>query len=166
MPLDATVGGATANSYVTLDEAIEYFILRSHSSAWEDFEDKENALITATSVIDWYVTWKGVRASGTQALDWPRAEVYDKVGVYYEETVIPNDVKVAVYEYALSALSADRTADRDLAGLSEVRAGSLMLKTDDGVYNTTPGTIPEKIWKILAGLTTKSGAGVVRLIRA
>ncbi len=164
--LDATVGSATANSYVTLEEAIEYFSHRSHASGWEDLDNQENALITATSVIDWYITWKGVRVNGTQALDWPRSSVYDKAGELYSEDVIPIDVKTAVFEYLLSSLTLDRTADGSLAGLAEVRAGSLMLKTDDGVYNTTPDTIPDKIWKILSGLTTKAGAGVVWLKRA
>ena len=164
--LDATVGSSTANSYVTIAESVTYFSTRAHSTAWENEEEKENVLITATSIIDWYITWKGTRVDGIQVLDWPRSGVYDKVGELYLETIIPPDVKIAVFEYALASLTSDRTSDGTLAGLSEVRAGSLMIKTDDGVYNTLPDTIPDKIWKILAGLTTKSGAGVVRLIRA
>jgi len=164
--LDATVGSSTANSYVTLAESVEYFTNRAHSTAWEDEENKENMLITATSVLDWYVTWKGTRVDGVQALDWPRSGVYDKVGELYSELVIPQDVKIAVFEYALASLGTDRTADRDLAGLSEVRAGSLMIKADDGVYNTTPDTIPDRVRKIVSELSTKSGVGVVRLIRA
>ncbi len=164
--LIATPGASDANSYVTLDEAIEYFSNRMYADVWEAIEDQENALITATSVIDWYITWKGVRVNGTQSLDWPRSGVYDKVGVLYSEIIIPADVKVAVFEYVLSSASVDRTADGALAGLSEVKAGSLQLKTDDGIYNTTPDTIPDKIWKILSGLTTKGGAGVVWLLRA
>ena len=80
--------------------------------------------------------------------------------------MIPADVKIAVYEMALSSMTSDRTADGSLDGISEVRAGSLQIKTDDGMYNTKPDTIPDKIWKILAGLTTKSGIGVIRLVRA
>lgn len=164
--LDATVGGVDANSYVTLDFANAYFADRTHAEAWDSVVDKESVLVTATSVIDWYVSWKGTRVSGTQALDWPRSGVYDKVGVLYEETVIPADVKIAVVEYALTSLTGeDRTSDGALAGLTEVRAGSLMLKTDDGVYDNTPDTIPEKIWMILTGLYVRRSS-VVRLIRA
>jgi len=166
MALDNTVGSADANSYVSLAEANAYFADRAHAESWEEVENQEQMLITASSQLDWYVTWKGTRVTGTQAMDWPRSGVYDKVGELYPEDVIPNDVKVAVYELALSSFDVDRTADGDLAGLSEVRASSLMLKTDDGMYNTKPDTIPDKIWKILSGLTTKSGIGVVRLIRA
>ena len=166
MAIDATVGGTTANSYVTLAEADAYFATRAHAESWEDAENQEQLLITASSTIDWFITWKGLRATGTQSMDWPRSGVYDKVGELYPEDVIPIDVKIATFEMALSSMDGDRTADGDLAGLSEVRAGSLQLKADDGMYNTKPDTIPDKIWKILAGLTTKSGIGVVRLVRA
>ena len=166
MALDNTIGGADTNSYVSLVEANAYFTDRAHAEAWEEVENQDQMLITASSNIDWFITWKGTRVTGTQSMDWPRSGVYDKVGELYPEDVIPNDVKIAVYEMALSSLEVDRTADGDLAGLSEVKAGSLMIKTDDGMYNTKPDVVPDKIWKILAGLTTKSGIGVVRLVRA
>lgn len=166
MAIDATVGGLTTNSYVTLAEANTYFTNRVHADSWEDSEVQEQLLITASSTIDWFITWKGTKATGTQTMDWPRTGVYDKVGELYPEDVVPIDVKIATFEMALSSMDSDRTADGDLAGLSEVKAGSLQLKTDDGMYNTQPDVIPDKIWKILAGLTTKSGIGVVRLVRA
>lgn len=168
MALDATVGTDTANSYVTVLEADAYFTDRSYASAWESLEEeaKEQFLITGTSVINWYSTWKGLPVTGTQSLDWPRSGVYNKIGELYLETEIPQDVKIAVFEYALSSLDSDRTADNDLAGLSEVAAGSLMLKTDDSLYNQFPDTLPDKVGKILKHLTTRSGVGVVRLIRA
>jgi hypothetical protein len=37
---------------------------------------------------------------------------------------------------------------------------------DDGLYADKKEVIPDKIWKILSGLTTKGGTGVVHLIRA
>lgn len=167
MAIIATVGASDANSYVTITEANAYFANRAHASEqWEEIENQDQMLITASSTIDWYVTWKGTRVTGTQSMDWPRAGVYDKVGVLYPEDVIPLDVKTAAYEMALSSFETDRTADGDLAGIAEVRAGSLAIKQDDGMYNTQPDTVPDKIWKILAGLTTKSGIGVIRLVRA
>ena len=166
MALNNTIGASDTNCYVSLVEANSYFVDRAHSEAWEELENQTQVLITASSQIDWYITWKGERVDGVQAMDWPRSGVLDKVGELYPEDMIPNDVKIAVYELALSSFEVDRTADGDLAGLAEVKAGSLMIKTDDGMYNTQPDTIPDKIWKILAGLTTKSGIGVVRLVRA
>jgi len=166
MALDATVGTDTATSYVTVTEAYDYFSTRLHADAWFGLADQDKALITASSVIDWYSTWKGLPVTGTQSKDWPRTGVYNKAGELYLETVIPQDVKIAVFEYALSSLDSDRTADNDLAGLSQVAAGSLMLKVDDSVHNTLPDTLPDKIGRILRHLVTRSGVGVVRLIRA
>lgn len=166
MALNNTIGDADANCYPSLVEANAYFVDRAHAEAWEEVENQTQMLITASSQIDWYITWKGSRVTGTQSMDWPRSGVYDKVGELYSEDVIPKDVKVAVYELALSSFDGDRTSDGDLSGLSEVKAGSLMIKTDDGMYSTKPDTIPSKIWKILEGLTVKSGIGVVRLVRA
>ncbi len=166
MALNATVGAADANSYVTVAEANAYFANRAHAEAWEDLDQQPQALMTASQALDWHVTWKGDRVTGTQSMDWARVGVYDKVGVLYPSNVIPPDVKTATYEMALASIEADRMADSDLAGLSEVRAASLLIKTDDGLYNTKPDTIPDHIWKILDGLTTRSGAGVVRLVRA
>jgi len=166
MALNSTIGASDANCYPSLVEANAYFVDRAHAEAWEEVENQTQMLITASSQIDWYITWKGTRVTGTQSMDWPRSGVYDKVGELYPEDVIPNDVKIAVYELALSSFTVDRTADGGLAGLSEVKAGSLMIKTDDGMYNTQPDIIPDKIWKILTGLTTKSGIGVIRLVRA
>jgi len=166
MALIATVGGADTNSYVTLDEAESYFENRVHAGDWENVEDQEAALVTASLTIDWYVKWKGTRVAETQAMQWPRSGVYDDRGELYSESVVPQKVKTAVFEFALSSIGSDRTADGDLAGLNKIKAGSLEIVTDDGVYNTLPGTIPDKIWKILSGLTLRSGIGVVRLIRA
>lgn len=168
MTIDATVGGVSSNSYVTVEEAEAYFENRAHASEWTAlmYPNKEKALVTASSTLDWYVQWKGSRTTEAQSMEWPRSGVLNEFGSYFSESVIPNKVKIAVFEMALSSLDTDRTADGDLAGLSEVRAGSLQIKTDDGIYNTLPDTIPEKIWKILRGLTNRGGIRSVWLYRA
>lgn len=170
MALDATVGGATSNSYVTREEANAYFGDRLHATAWTELgnTEKDQALITATHTLDWYCRWKGIKASDTQALDHPRDEVTNPTtGEYYPTNALIPAVKVATFELALVFLERDRTADPDLAGLKEVRAASLMLKTDDKDFNSdAPKTIPDKIFKILDGLLVQAGFGVVRLMRA
>jgi len=167
MAIDYTVGGPTSNSYVSLAEAEAYFSDRMHSSAWYDLStsDREKLLITSSSMLDWYVSWKGTKATQDQAMDWPRVGVITSDGPIPSD-VIPAQVKVAVYELSLSSAKKDRSADGSLDGILEARAGSLLIKTDDGVYNSKPSTIPQKIWKILYGLTIKGSSGVVRLVRA
>lgn len=164
--LDATVGGIAANSYVTVAEATAYFADRSFASAWDSFADQDDLLVTASQVLDWFVTWKGKRATETQRMDWPRTGTYTDFGTEYSELVIPEKVKVAVYELALSSIESDRTADNPLMGLEMVKAGSLQLKVAGGLHNKMVGVVPEKIWRILAGLYSTSGISVVHLLRA
>ena len=164
--LIATVGASNANSYVTAMEAEVYFADRAHASVWTSYTEQESALITATSLLEWYVTWRGTKSSETQALGWPRAGVSNEFGTLYSETSIPQAVKTAVFELALSSIETDRSADNDLAGLAEVKIGSLQLKTTDNVHNKLPGTIPDKIWKILRGLTSRGAIRTVWLNRA
>lgn len=170
MTLDATVGTTTANSYVTLVEAEAYFETRIHSSTWTAItsdSQKESLLISSTSMIDWYITWKGVKTSTTQSLQWPRTSVIRRDGTEVATNIIPNDVKTAVYELALSSIASDRTADSNLAGIKKVQVSTLLVQATDGGYDSTEAqTIPEKIKRILSDLMSNSGIGVVRLMRA
>ncbi len=167
MSLDATVGSSDANSYPTVAEADLYFSDRVHSEAWDDFESKASVLITASQMLDWYVKWKGYRTTSTQSMLWPRVNVVRRDGSEVADDIIPSEVKVAVYELALSSLEADRTADDPMAGIEQVKAGSLMVKADNGDLDSTEvDVIPEKIWKILSDLYSQGDMSVVRLMRA
>lgn len=167
MSLDATVGGANSNSYVTVAEAGIYFGDRSFSSAWEDFDDQPQALILASSMLDWYMKFKGTKATTTQSMQWPRQDVIRPDSTEVATDIIPPEVKVAVYELTLSSLSADRTTDSSLAGLDQIQAGSLLIKAETNGYpSTMPKTIPSKINNILSDLVTAGRGKVVRLIRA
>jgi len=167
MALNATIGAADANSYVTQAEANAYILDRVHASAWEDFEDKDQVLITSSQMLDWYINWKGFRASTTQNMLWPRTGVIRRDSTEIDDGVIPNEVKVAVYELALSSLEADRTDDDPLSGIDQLKAGSLMIKAGpSGADSTSIDAIPSKVFKILSDLRTLGGSSVVRLLRA
>ena len=77
MALDATPGSPNATSYVTIVEGDQYFRDRLHAEQWFalDYTKKASALITATSMLDWYMKWEGSRSTTTQSLDWPRIGV-------------------------------------------------------------------------------------------
>ena len=69
MAIDATVGGANANSYVTIDRATAILTeSRLRVSDWTDApngdEDREAALRWATSLIDTYFDFEGQRDVG------------------------------------------------------------------------------------------------------
>ncbi len=167
MTLNATIGSSDSNSYVTQAEANAYFLDRIHASAWEDFENKDQVLITCSQMLDWYIKWKGFRASTTQSLLWPRVGVIRRDSTEIDSDIIPSEVKIAVYELALSSLDADRTEDNSLAGLDQLKVGSLMIKaSSSGIDSTAINVIPEKVLKILSDLYILGAASVVRLLRA
>jgi hypothetical protein len=112
--INATVGNASANSYVTLSEAnaiVEGLILDDDVSAWDgsNTDNKNRALYTATIRID-RERFIGARVTNTQALQWPRQGVRKpdtyintySVGFpfristdYFAEDEIPEQVKKA-----------------------------------------------------------------------
>lgn len=81
--LDATVGGASANSYVAVAAADEYLGAHPFAAAWralgasgDDLDTKHRALIHATRQLD-ALRYVGDMSTTTQALQWPRRYVPD-----------------------------------------------------------------------------------------
>lgn len=113
--LVTTISGTTSNSYVTLQEFVDYADLRLHVDAFREAgaDDRVRALIMAARRLN-RENWLGAPATATQSLSWPRVEVrkHDNVrtyrtGVYYDEydaTEIPEIIKHAQYELALAYL--------------------------------------------------------------
>ena len=101
MALDATVGSASADSYGTLAEAEAYFAARDGAWAGEDTA-KEMALRKAASFLDnaYRGKWKGQKATGLQALAWPRGWVVDSDGYAVAADEIPVAIKNAQFEAA------------------------------------------------------------------
>ena len=122
--ITATVGSASANSYVTLDAAnsiVEGLILDDDVSAWDGSsnDNKNRALFTAAVRVD-RERFLGARVTNTQALQWPRQGVRKpdtyintySVGFpfristdYFSETEIPEQVKKAQVILAVYLLS-------------------------------------------------------------
>ena len=110
----ATVGSASANSYVTLTEAQAFIDGQVESDdivAWGNSTDdqKNRALFSSTQRID-REKFLGARVADTQALEWPRSGVRKPdtytnlyglsfpnrlVADYYLDTEIPDRVKHA-----------------------------------------------------------------------
>ena len=162
MALDATVGGENANSYLTVEEADAYFTERMHSTDWSASVDKEAALITCTRLLDRNVKWSGVKASETQALDWPRFGMVDRDGYYVDEDIVPEPVKQAVCELAYFMLGGDRTEENPLKGLKSVKIDTLAIEADRWDF---PKVIPDAVWAALGEYGLKPSSSEVRLIR-
>jgi hypothetical protein len=172
MALDATLGASTQNSYVTVDEADTYFEDRPYSTKWDTYSeaDKPKLLILCSSLLDWYIKWKGYKTDSDQPMEWPRSDVVLKDGTELDDDVLPVAVKKAVYELALSTLEKgkDRTLDDDLLGLEQLKVASLSLRAKPdkwGKRTTATEVIPEKVYQILTDLRSSSAFGSVRLIR-
>lgn len=69
----ATIGSASANSYITLADATTYFGNRLNAEVWDaaTSDNQTKALLMATKRLE-RENWIGVRATSTQALAWPR----------------------------------------------------------------------------------------------
>ena len=136
--IDATLSGASANSYVTLAAANTYFETVPNSGTWTDKTDdqKNRALISATRWID-ALSFYGDRCTTTQALKWPRDE-YTVDGIDLACSLIPDPIKVATYELA-RALANDTDAIVGTTGTNgiydAVELGDLKVK-----YNKTSQT--------------------------
>lgn len=168
MALNATLGDVSQNSYVTVVEADAYFADRAFASSWASFEDKESLLILCSRMLDWYISWKGFKKSVLQPMEWPRTDVIVKDGTELDDDVLPDAVKIAVFELAISSLTEDRTGDDPLLGLEQLRVSTLMLKAKpdkSGDTTLSKEAIPTKVYKILKELRSQSSFGVVRLMR-
>jgi hypothetical protein len=140
--IDATLGGASANSYVTLADADAYFETTPDATNWDDKtnDQKNRALISATRWID-ALSFYGKRCSETQALKWPR-EDYKVDGIELACTLIPIGIEVATYELA-RAFANDTDAITGSTGTTgiydQVELGELKVKYK--ASSMTPGVI-------------------------
>jgi len=163
--LDTTIGGAAANSYVTLQIAEDYHDARLRSESWTNAssDDKTRALLMAAQRLN-AENWLGSRAKTTQALAWPRLDVqkvdpivfgfgtgYSGGGYYFADfylsTEIPQQIKDAQCELALGFLE----------GFDEAGAEAMDSFTADGVSvklrsSAQVGDMPSRAAQLIAPL--------------
>ena len=115
MALDATVGGASANSYLTVAAADAFAgdDLGPEAEKWKDAsaadDRRERALQRATREIDDFVRPGFRRHSATQRLRFPRATVdVDSAG----DPFIPPEIQYATYCQAIFVLANAAVIDR------------------------------------------------------
>lgn len=102
--VDATVGGANSNSFITVATANDYANNALNVTAWTGAttDNKGRALIMATTDLQ-PLAWVGLRASDTQALAWPRTDAVIN-GRPIEDNEIPREVEQATFDLAVSIL--------------------------------------------------------------
>lgn len=104
-------GVADAESYISVADADAYFAARGNA-AWAGLDEtsKEAALRKGCDYLESFYKWKGMRATATQTLSWPRkCVVVDGVAVPSDS--VPSAVSRANAELALRASSGDLAAD-------------------------------------------------------
>jgi len=170
--IDATIGGESANSYITLVDAESYFEERmpaaSNWLATVSDDDKNRALVTATRLLDKMVVWDGLAASDTQALLWPRLELYDAKGVEIEDDAIPVEIGYAVCELADSLLGTDRTDDLTTQGIEGMDVGDIGIKFSSSAPPQRR-VLPELVWEFVrlwCKARIDGGGGQAKLARA
>lgn len=166
--IDATLGGASANSFQTLTEAQAYFDLRLNIDVWTaaPSTNQEKALIMAGKRLNG-LNWLGSKAATTQAMSWPRAGVPKPDGVavggfggsfgyswqgYGEEylsTEIPAGVKEAQCELALYLLTVGTAPGADGRRVSNWSADGTSVSYE---YAGLVGGLPKEVMQPLSGL--------------
>jgi hypothetical protein len=120
MAIRTSLGTPTANSYVSVASADEYFNARENSNAWTDITStamggttaerttKENLLIQSTRELDYNLRFSqgkynlGIEGQDTyQRLEFPRSGNVDANSNLF----LPDEVKFATYEQALWVLN-------------------------------------------------------------
>lgn len=177
--IDATVGGASANSYLTLAAAeliVEGFVQDDDVTAWASAtnDQKNRALYTATQRLD-RERFLGARATDTQALQWPRTGVRKPdtyintyaVGFpfrittdYYTDTEIPDQIKKA--QVVLAVYLNNNKDGMGLSGIEDyksVQIGTLRVESA-GASSMATGAdrVPPLFERYLTGLRI-SGPG-------
>ena len=107
-------GKSDANGYATAAEVTAYFAASGGSAAWTaaSSDAKDEAIVRATRYLDGFYGGRfiGLRTSSTQALEWPRANAYDRDG-FAHDYAVPAALKAGTAEAALRSLTADLLAD-------------------------------------------------------
>ena len=182
--IDATAGGADANSYITLTEAdtfVEAMISSSDVSKWTTGNDdsRNRALTAAAQRLD-RERFLGARATDTQALQWPRTGVrkpdtyvntyatgfpFRISDDYFTDTEIPDQVKRAQIEMAVYLKNnVDGISLGGLEDFKNVKIGNLDV-TPDKTGAIGADRVPPMFERYLTGLRI-SGPGNIAIRRS
>jgi hypothetical protein len=180
----ATVGSATANSYLTVttaNEIIEGLVEDDDVAAWASSttDQKNRALYTAALRID-RERFLGARATDTQSMQWPRTGVRKpdtyintySVGFpfrvstdYFTETEIPDQIEKA--QAILAAYLHNNKAGLGLSGLEDYKrvgvGGVAVEPTTQGQVGAD--RVPPMYERMMTGLRI-SGPGNVAIKRS
>ncbi len=167
MALDATVNGASADSYVSVADADTYHTNHLYATDWTGATtaNKEIALKMSTRILDEKVDWVGLKTTEEQALRWGRSAVLDLDEFQVLTTVIPDAIKNATAEFARHLIGSNLTSNSDSKGLESLSVGSISLTFDK---TDTASVLPDIVQEMLRGYGTihaRAKFGTVAVVR-
>ncbi len=171
LTLDATIGGAASNSYVTVTQGDSYHEARLFATNWTGAATatKQAALVWATKTLDAHFDWQGGKYTIEQALRWPRFGALDRDGELIDSAILPPSLIDAVSELARLLIIGDRTIETGTEGLEKLKVDVIELTFDklDRIL-----TIPDEVYQMISHLgrlksvsATGGQAIAVRLLR-
>jgi len=182
--IDATAGGANANSYLTLSDAqaiVDGMVEDADVTAWASAttDQKNRALYTATQRLD-RERFLGARATDTQSLQWPRTGVrkpdtyvntyatgfpFRISDDYFTDTEIPDQVKRA--QVVLAVYLNNNKDGIGLSGLEDFKSVSIgnISITPDKTGAVGADRVPPLLERYLTGLRI-SGPGNIAIKRS
>ena len=137
MPIDATVGGATADSFIEVAEADTLLENNKQFVVWDalTIPEKEAYLKEATVYMCCVYRWFGRIYSAEQALCFPRTKLYDRDGRVIAAGIIPDPVKRAqalyALQFSLSTQSLFLLESQGAAQIKRVESGNIEVETGD-----------------------------------
>jgi len=173
--LTADPTDSESNSFVTVDDADDYFAKRLYVDDWpDDEEEKKKALIWASGLISRSYRWKGRRAKSQQKLAFPRTGLYTLDLYEVDDATYPDIIVTATCELALFLSSGDPSSDSPFdVGLTEIKVSSIGLKFDKNAVSGGSGMdangIPENISSLFSDFyfsAVGDGDGQIPMVRA
>ena len=165
-------GFSDANAYADVADGTAYHEGHLYASAWSGASAGEQAaaLVMASRVIDAQMAFRGIRAVGGQALQWPRAGCRDEdadpdvASGFVPVDEVPKAVVDATCELARELLIVDRTGAPVGQGLSYSNVGTT--QTGYKAEDRRP-ILPELVQSMLGkfGVLVSGRSGSVRLVR-
>lgn len=162
--IDSTIGGANANSYLSLVAMNTLAASMPHMNEWllDPDLNRPQLLVHATRLLDRYFIPSGELASETQALKWPRKHVINiETGRLLSHEVIPLFVEMATAEWAWSLREGADPSEAVGHGLKRLETPSYRME-----FNGVPQEIvPRAVTSLMAPYCMQMSSSFHRVVR-
>jgi len=143
-----------SNSYVSVEFADDYFMSHPfYSVNWEELptQSKQSLLMYSSQSIDNQLPLAGRKSFVDQSMRFPRQGLLDSDGCLISQTTIPQVLKQAVCEIAVSLTFPSGNPDKpsESGGLSELKLDVITLKFES---STAQAVMPSAARRLLKGL--------------